>query len=142
MRIKIYVKGPIEIMKEVANEKVLGSFCSAVNICYPNRNPYQSGFALPIYMEHELGGTLNYRLIIAVFAVLFMIFSHVLTLLVNYFAIYKCLIIRSIIFGIGPLVFVFGCNFYTISAYILLTAIGGSIFECRVADYNGFASYP
>lgn len=122
-------------MKEVANEKVLGSFYSAINICYPNRNPYQSDFALPIYMEHELG-------IIAVFAVLFIIFSHVLTLLVNYFTTYKCLIIRSMIFGIGPLVFVFGCNSYTISACILLTAIGGSIFECRVADYNGCASFP
>lgn len=103
---------------------------------------YQSGFALPIYMSRELGDTTNYGIIIAVLALLIIILSPCLTLLFDYFTIYECLIIGSLILGIAPLIFVFGGNFYTIGVYIFLTAIGGSIFKCRVVNYSGFASYP
>lgn len=140
---KIYVKGPIEIMREISNEKRFWRLSAVLSISsIPIGTLYQSGFALPIYMNRELGDTKNYGIIIAVLALLIIILSPCLTPLVDYFTIYECLIIGSLILCIAPLIFAFGGNFYTIGVYIFLTAIGGSIFECRVVNYSGFASYP
>lgn len=140
---KIYEKGPLEIMSEVFNEKRFWRLSAVLSIsAIPIGTLYQSGFALPIYMERELGDTSNYGIIIAIFALLIIILSPILTPLVDYFTIYECLIIGTVILGIAPLIFVFGANFYTIITYVIITAIGGTIFECRVVDYSGYAGYP
>ena len=133
---KIIETNPFKILKEVMNEKrfwrlILVQSAAAFVV----GTILQVGFVLPIYMDRELGDNTSYGLILAVFSILIIILSPLLTGLVNYFSIYNCMILGGIIVGLAPGIFIVANNFWTISIYIFITAVGASIFEPRLFDY-------
>ena len=134
---------PLQMLKEFVNEKKLWKLVIIEILCSLILGAYfQIGFVFPIFMDRDLGDNSYYEIIIPIHSLLIIILSPILTILLNYFSIYSCLIIGGIIIGIAPGFFSFGSNYYTISVYVLFNAVGGSIFESRLYDYCGFASVP
>ena len=98
------------------------------------------GIVLPIYMDRELGSTTGYGLYFALYSFMLGVFSILFSFITNYMGLYDCIVIGGLITAAGPLVFTVGNDHITIGVYIIITAIGGSIIEPRIFDYNGFAS--
>jgi MFS family permease len=98
------------------------------------------GIVLPIYMDRELGSTTGYGLYFACYSFMLGVFSILFSFITNYMGLYDCIVVGGLITAAGPLVFTVGNDHITIGAYIFITAVGGSIIEPRIFDYNGFAS--
>ena len=140
---KVTHSHPWEIVKEVFNEKRFWRLTLVLALAsIPMGTLYQSGFVLPIFMQRELGDTSFYGILIALFAVLVIIFGPVMTPLVYYLSMYDCILVGGMVIGLAPFVFGLGTSYATAVAYIVITAMGGAIFECRIIDYNAMVAIP
>ena len=140
---KVTHTNPWQIVREVFNERRFWRLAAVLTLAsIPMGTLYQSGFVLPIFMERELGDASFYGLLIALFALLVIIFGPLMTPLVFYFSLYDCILVGGVVIGLAPFIFAFGTNYVTIVAYIIVTALGGAIFESRIVDYNALVAIP
>lgn len=98
------------------------------------------GIILPIYMDRELGSTQGYGFYFASYSLMLGTFSILFDFVSKMFGLYDCVAIGGLIMSAGPLVFGVSSGYYAVGVYITITAIGGSILEPRLMDYNGFAA--
>ena len=91
-------------------------------------------------MERELGSTQGSGYYFACYSFMLGIFGILLNFISKVLNLYDCVIFGGFVIAAGPLLFAFGNNYYIIGIYITITAIGGSILEPRLIDYNGYAS--
>ena len=134
---------PWQIVREVFNEKRFWRLAVLLTLAsIPMGTLYESGFVLPIFMERELGDSSLYGIFIAIFATLVIFFGPLLTPLVRYLSLYDCVLVGGSVIGIAPFVFVLGTSYATIAVYIVITAMGGAIFECRLIEYNAWVAVP
>ena len=102
---------------------------------------YQSGFVLPVLWK-ENWEIPRFGILIALFAMLVIFFGPIMTPLVYYLSLYDCVIVGGTVIGIAPFLFVFGTSYASIAVYIVITAMGGAILECRIVDYNAMIAIP
>lgn len=98
------------------------------------------GIILPIYMDRELGSTRGYGFYFAGYSFMLGTFSIFFDFVSKILSSYDCVILGGLITAAGPLVFLIGNGHILIGVYVVITAVGGSILEPRLIDYNGFAA--
>ena len=101
---------------------------------------YQVGMILPIYMIRELDNESNYGLFILSYSILVIFFSFIFSPLSHLFSPYTLLTVSTFIMSLAPLSLVVSSGYISISIYILITAIGSSIFEQRISEYHAWAA--
>jgi MFS family permease len=128
-------------VKEILNQKRYWKTLAVIILSgIPLGGAYFPGIVLPIYMDRELGSTTGYGLFFAGYSLMLGVFSVLLSFITNFVSLYDCIVLGGMITAFGPLVFTVGDNHFAVAAYVIITAVGGSIIEPRIFDYNGLAS--
>lgn len=130
-------------IKEALNMKRFWKLL-AVNLIgsIPLSMVYLVGMMLPIYMSRELDAESNYGLFILAYSLCVILFCFVLSPVFTYLSPYTFFIISSAVLAVAPLVFIIDSGYWAISAYVVISAFGSSIFETRLTEYHGIASMP
>jgi hypothetical protein len=130
----------VDIWKMINLKRFWKAFAVMMLCSLPIATAFSPGYILPIYMDRELGSTSGFGILYA----LYFLVSGISSLLLNFtsklLSLYDNLIVGTGIIALGPLAFLIGNNFFTISLYLALVAIGSGIVGSRNADYLGFAA--
>ena len=96
---------------------------------------YQQTTALPLYMDREIGKNSHYGSVIILNQLIVLSLLPFVLYLIYYISAYDVFIIGGISACIAPFSFVFGGNYYTIVAFIIISSIGESLYAPRVIEY-------
>ena len=96
---------------------------------------YQQNIALPLYMDRELGSESYYGLMVILNQVIVIGFTPIFTYLIYFISAYDIFIIGGVVGSLSPLVFLFGANYYSIVAFIVISSIGESLYTPRIIEY-------
>lgn len=96
---------------------------------------FQQSVALPIYMYRDMGDDTNYGLMIVLNQVIIIITLPLFTYLIYFYAAYDVFVMGGVLAVISILPFMFGANYYTIIAFIVISSLAESLYSPRLVEY-------